>query len=394
MNKVVGLLVASIAVNYLDRGVLSVSMPSIRGELGLSPEQAGMLLSAFFWSYSMFQIVAGWAVDRYDVKPLFAGGYTLWSIAVAAAGFVTRLDALIGTRVLLGLGESIAYPAVSRIIAGNLPEERRGLANALVDAGSKIGPALSTLLGGLLVSAFGWRAVFIGVGLVSLLWLIPWFAWMPPQPPVRDPKQKDTPSFAWLLRRRKVWNTALGMFCLGYGWYFLLTWMPSYLVNERKFSVKTMAVAGSVPFWVLAASAVSFGYLSDRLIRGGASATAVRKGLVSGGLTLCGIGLLFVVRVADANQAVAMLTASCFFLGMFTSNCWAMTQTLAGPAAAGKWTGIQNCVGNLGGVVSPWLTGRIVERTGEFANAFYTAGFMMIVGAVCFATLGELKEER
>ena len=134
----------------------------------------GLLFSAFFWSYSVFQLAAGWLVDRYDVKHVFSAGFLLWCLATASVGLTTGFGWLLCARVMLGIGESVAYPAYSRILARDFPENRRGLANALVDAGSKIGPALSTLAGGLLVSRFGWRALFAGMGIGGLLWLLPW----------------------------------------------------------------------------------------------------------------------------------------------------------------------------------------------------------------------------
>ena len=166
------LLTVSVAINYLDRGALSVAAPLIINDLSLSPAQMGLLFSAFFWSYSSFQLVAGWLVDRFSIKWIYAGGYLIWSLATAAVGLVHGLSALLAARLLLGIGESVAYPASSKIIVRYFPEERRGLANALVDAGAKLGPGFSTLLGGLTVATYGWRAMFLFAGLASLLWLV------------------------------------------------------------------------------------------------------------------------------------------------------------------------------------------------------------------------------
>ena len=150
-NTLLALLVVSVVINYLDRGALSVAAPRISRELSLSPTQMGVLFSAFFWSYATFQLVAGWLVDRYPLRWVYAGAFLIWSLATAAVGMVESLGALLGARLLLGVGESVAYPASSKILVRCFPEGRRGLANALVDAGSKVGPGLSTLLGGLAV---------------------------------------------------------------------------------------------------------------------------------------------------------------------------------------------------------------------------------------------------
>src|SRR6056297_3556932 len=150
------LLVISILVNYIDRGALSVAVPGMEDDFSMSPYQKGMLLSAFFWTYALLQLPAGWLVDRLDVKWIYAGGYIIWTTATALTGLVTGFTMLIVARLFLGIGESAAYPAISRLVVENFPEHQRGLANSLIDAGSKIGPALSILVGGLLVDQFGW----------------------------------------------------------------------------------------------------------------------------------------------------------------------------------------------------------------------------------------------
>ena len=139
---ILSLLVFSIFINYIDRSNLSVGATDIQTELGLSNYQLGLLLSSFFWTYAAFQLfgVAGWAVDRFNVGWVFASGFILWSGATAATGMVSSFAVLFAFRLLLGAGESVAYPAYSRILANHFPEYHRGLANALIDAGSKARP--------------------------------------------------------------------------------------------------------------------------------------------------------------------------------------------------------------------------------------------------------------
>lgn len=386
------LLVVAVAINYLDRGALSVSAPLITRELNLSTNQMGLLFSAFFWTYSTFQLVAGWMVDRFPIKWVYAGGFLIWSLATAAVGIANSLSALLLTRLFLGMGESVAYPASSKVIVCYFPEERRGLANALVDAGSKIGPGLSTLLGGLAVDKYGWRGMFLVAGLASLIWLIPWLILTESRSATQQEKQTGGPGWREILRQPQVWGTSIGMFALGYVLYFLLSWLPSYLVKERGLSVSSMATLGSIPFWAMAAASLIGGWTSDRLIAGGRAASKVRKLYAAGGLLLCGAVILPAPIVADSTSSVALITIACVFLGLFTSNVWAITQTLAGTQAAGKWTGIQNAVGNMGGVISPLVTGWIVSETGSFSLAFWAAAAVLALGALAYLTmLGEVE---
>lgn len=395
------LLVVSILVNYIDRGALSVAVPSMELEFSLSDSQKGLLLSAFFWTYALLQLPAGWLVDRYDVKWVYAGGYLIWTIATALTGFVNGFAMLIAARLLLGIGESAAYPAISRLIVENYPENQRGTANSLIDAGTKIGPALSILAGGLLVDQFGWRPLFIVLGLGGFFWLGPWIRLIPSRPRQNQSstaaaaathKQGDTkapvdrPSTIQVLLNPSVWGTSLGMFALGYVWYFLLTWLPSYLMDVHKFDLKETAVLAALPFLAMAASSVLSGWTADRWIARGGSTTLVRKGIALGGFLLAAGLLVAASLAASSTLCVVLLIATCCALGMFTANVWAMTQTMAGPAA-GSWTGIQNCIGNMGGIVSPLVAGWTVEATGSYQTAFYAAAIVMILGATAYLTL-------
>jgi len=381
--RVLWLLVFSVCINYIDRGTLSVAAPQLTAEMHLTATQMGYLLSAFFWTYAVCQIIGGWLVDKYDVRWVYGIGFLLWSLATAATGLVGGFISLFVLRLLLGMGEAVSYPSYSKIIAGNFSERHRGIANAWIDAGSKCGPAIGNLVGGLMVASFGWRALFIGLGFGSLIWVIPWFVWGPRDKAEEVIKKVGAPSFAEILSKRDAWGTFIGLFCGNYIWYFLLTWLPFYLVRERHFTIEQMALVGSLPFFGIATTSVIGGYLSDNWIAKGGSPTRIRKMFVVGGLVLVNI-MLPAVLIKDNNTAMIVLMVASLCFGFYSSNLWAITQTLAGPVASGKWTGMQNGIGNLAGVVAPTITGIVVDRTGEFFLAFVTAGVVSVLGALCF----------
>lgn len=385
--RLLALLVLSIFINFLDRANLSVAAEDLRRELFLRPSQLGLLLSAFFWTYAAFQLVAGWLVDRYNVFWVYGIGYFIWSLATGLTGAVTGFGMLFALRLLLGMGESVAYPAYSRILASGFPEKHRGFCNAAIDAGSKLGPALGTLIGGLIVAAAGWRSLFFILGGGALIWLIPWFLSIPKNLPARAPEAAGGPGFLDIVRRREVWGTFFGLFAINWSWYFMITWLPTYLREARGFTQAEMAVFGSVPFWCIAASSVTFGWLSDRLISNGLSVSLVRRGFAAGGLLSAGALMLPVALVVSGRSALILLTVATGLFGLCTSNIWAITQRLAGPSAAGKWTGAQNAFGNLAGVFGPWLTGVLVERTGSYVSAFGLVSIVLVLGAVSFLVL-------
>ena len=381
--RVLTLLVISIFINYIDRGALGVAAHDLRTELRLDPADVGKLLSAFFWTYASFQIVAGWFVDRYDVRWVFGAGFLLWSGATWATGLAHSFATLLALRLVLGVGEAVAYPAYSKILAGNFPQKHRGTANGLIDMGSKAGPALGTLLGGLLVAHYGWRALFLSIGLASLIWLVPWVLWGPRDRALPAAQRADAPGILEILARREAWGTFLGLAGGNYFWYFLLFWLPSYLQEERHFSTSMMAILGSVPFWGIALSSAIGGWASDRWIARGGTPTVVRKFFAVTGL-LMGTLILPAAIVQDRVLSMALLIAASLSFGLCSSNIWAITQTLAGPVASGKWTGIQNAIGNVGGITAPWVTGLIVAKTGSFLPAFAAASLAATGGALSF----------
>src|SRR3981081_512652 len=346
LTRVLVLLGLSVFINYIARANLSVAAPLLKSELGLSASQLGILLSAFFWTYSCMQIPVGLLVDRFEVKWVFAIGFFIWSASTAFTGLVHTFAALLAIRVVLGVGESVAYPAYSKILASHFVERQRGVANSVIGAGQTLGPALGILFGGTLVARFGWRPFFIVLGLVSLLWLPPWLQWMAGPPTFGVLHMKEGPVLSEIVRKRSAWGSWIGHFCSNYFLYFLLTWLPFYLVSERHFSVDGMAKVGGSPFLLAALSTLICGRLSDRWISAGASATRVRKTFVSVGMICNG---LFMAGCAVAPQkalVVLLLRAGASF-GLVSSNMCAMSQTLAGPHAAGRWMGAQNFVANL-----------------------------------------------
>lgn len=408
LSRLAILLALSIFINYIDRGNLSIAAPHIKDELGLSYSQLGILFSSFFWTYAVFQIVSGWLVDRFPVNWVLALGILLWSAATFGTGLVSGFRMLLAIRLILGIGESVAYPSYSKIISRHFSEAQRGRANSIISAGQASGPAVGTLLGGLLIAHVGWRLFFVALGVASSLWLVPWLKYLRrpepttesnPTPASGSANIELTPSLAGpsreyalsatilqILRQRSAWGTFAGLFAYNYLWYFFITWLPIYLERERHFSVQAMSVVTSLAFLILAISALLSGWLSDKWIAAGATPTRVRKTFTGTGPVIAS-SIVLVGIVASHSLAVAILILACIGLGMCTSNLWAVTQTLAGPATSGKWTGLQNFTGNLAGWIAPTLIGLIVQRAGNYFWVFVIAGGVTLLGAAAWVFL-------
>ncbi len=331
-SRVLVLLFLSVFINYIDRSNLSIAAPLIKDELGISASQLGILLSAFFWTYSCCQLLSGWLVDRFDVKWVFAAGFFLWSSATAVTGLVHSLVLLTVVRVVLGIGESVAYPGYSKILAVHCPEGRRGFANSIIAAGLALGPSFGLLFGGTLVASYGWRPFFVGLGSLCLLWLVPWLRWMPATDMAVLSETKDRPGMREILRQRSAWGTCIGLFCANYFLYFMVTWLPFYLVRERHFSLTEMAKIGGGFFLTAAVSASLCGWLSDRWIRFGGTPTRVRKTFMVCGAMSSGIFLLGCV-VAPRSPSVVLLMFTGLSFGLTSSNMWAITAAPGGCAS-------------------------------------------------------------
>jgi len=390
LGLVLVLLVVSVAINYFDRGSLSIAAPVLKDELGISVSQLGILLSALFWTYASFQIVSGWLVDRFPAEWVLPAGFFLWSIAECGTGIARGFGGLLVMQLLVGMGESVAYPSYSRIFSEHFVEHQRGFANACIDAGAKCGPALGTLLGGLVMARFGWRPIFLVLGLGSLIWIPLWFKWMPKSQRVPRLSQQAV-SIQAIVSRRDAWATFIGHFCSNYFWYFVLTWLPFYLVREKHFSLNRMATIGAGAYLITGFVTTLTGFISDRLIAAGASSTRVRKTCMGVGMGLSPI-IVVVALVPDRRTSMVFLLLACMSYGVYSSSHWATTQTLAGPRAAGKWSGLQNCIANLAGVIAPLVTGIVVDKTGQFFWAFAIAGAIALAGAVVYVfVLGRIE---
>ena len=293
-------------------------------------------------------------------------------------GFAQSFGALLLLRLLLGVGESAGFPCVSKLLATVVPVKSLGTANGIVAFAYLFGPAVGAYCGGMLMVAFGWRAPFWVFGALSLLWLLPWSR-------VELPPRKvqagagDGPALRTILRQPSLWGTSLGLFSSNYTFYFMLTWLPFYVVRERGFSTGEMASLTGGAYVVSALSALIAGWATDRVIaRFGSANRAYKAVMITAhlGSVVC----MLCIALAAPYWALAAIFVYQVLSGMSSPGVFAISQILAGPDASGRWVGIQNTAGNLAGVIAPALTGLLVESTHHFTAAFLLAGVVSILG--------------
>jgi MFS family permease len=386
-TRLVLLLAAAMFINYVDRGNLATAAPLMQGEFHLSNTQVGTLLSAFYWTYAPMQLLAGWMAERLDVNRVLPAGLALWALATMLTGLAGGFVMLLGLRFLLGLGESVMYPCQCKLLALRSREQQRGKANGIMAVGQALGPAFGTLAGGLLMAGFGWRVVMVGFGAVSLLWLWPWIATTRKSPStVGEGGPGRPPSYAVILKRSEARAACLGHFCCNYTFYFVLGWLPLFLVKSRGFSIAEMAKIGAAVYCLYALSAAVTGWASDRWIQAGQSPSVARRTFMVAsclGIAAC----LLLTANATPSMAIVWLLVIGIFFGFSTPMMFAIAQTLAGPQAAGKWVGLQNFVGNLAGILGPILTGWLIDRTASFGWAFVVAAGVSLLGAVVYGVM-------
>ena len=382
--SIVGLLFTASLINYFDRATISFALPLISKELQLGPEAKGVLLSAFFWSYALLQIPMGVLADRVNLRWLYAAAFTLWSISQGLMGFATGLGTLIVFRMLLGVGEAIYLPGGSKIVSLLFRPAERGLPCGLFDAGTRTGLVIEGVLVPWMLIHYGWRTSFSFIGFAALVWLVPWFLTTPRELHGRADQTASTvrpgfgPAFAALVTNRNLLGVCLTFFCFDYYWYFLVNWLPDYLVTGRGLTILRAGIYAALPYFVFGASEPIGGWLADHLIRRGWSETHARKGVVTVAF-LTGLLLIPAAGVNTPGVAVALIVGGCL-VGLATGNLLVILQGCAPRGEIGLWTGVYNFIGNIAGILSPLITGFLIERTNSYTPPFVLAAGLIALG--------------
>jgi MFS transporter, ACS family, D-galactonate transporter len=382
--SIVGLLFTASLINYFDRATISFALPLISKELHLGPEAKGVLLSAFFWSYALLQIPMGVLADRVNLRWLYAAAFTLWSVSQGLIGFATGLGTLIVFRMLLGVGEAIYLPGGSKIVSLLFRPAERGLPCGLFDAGTRTGLVIEGVLVPWMLIHYGWRASFSFIGFAALLWLVPWFLMTPRDLHGRADQNASTvrpgfgPAIKALVTNRNLLGVCLTFFCFDYYWYFLVNWLPDYLVTGRGLTILSAGLYAALPYFVFGASEPIGGWLADWLIRAGWSETGARKGVVTVAF-LTGLLLIPAARVNTPGVAVALIVGGCL-VGLATGNLLVILQSCAPRGAIGLWTGVYNFIGNIAGILSPLITGFLIQRADSYTPPFMLAAALIALG--------------
>ncbi|WP_027798963.1 MFS transporter [Paraburkholderia dilworthii] len=389
----------AIAINYVDRANMAVAAPAIEKALDIGPAQMGLILSGFFWTYALMQMPFGWFVDRVGARialPLAVGWWSLFTALTAAA---TSVGAMFGCRLLLGIGEAGAYPSCAKLVSQWFKPAQRALATSIFDSGSRVGSALSIPVVALIISGLGWEASFVITGVVGFVWVLGWFLIY------RNPSRGDltgesdaaAPQGAvparkvpWLslFRHRTLWGMMLGFFCLNFVIYFFITWFPSYLVQTRGFSLKSLGTLGMIPALMAIPSGWLGGFVSDALYRRGWSLTKSRKTCMVGGMLLSSV-ITLCAFTTNIYLMLAFFGIAYGSLAFAAASIWSLPADVApSPDHVASIGGIQNFASNCAGIVITTFTGLMVSLThGSFTIPLCVAGGFCILGAFSYLVI-------
>ena len=381
------LLLLATTINYVDRSNLSIVAPFLSKELGLDPVQMGLLFSAFAWSYAIANLPGGYLIDRVGSRVVYGVAQLGWSVATLALALVSGFGALFGLRFAVGLAEAPAFPVNNRVVSTWFPQRERGRATSTYAAGQYIGSALLSPLLFWMAVNHGWRSVFWLTGLAGIanaaeLALITEGGALTQS----SPHERVTGAqIARLLRERQVWALGLGKFAVMSSLYFLLTWFPTYLVNERGMTSLKAGAATSLPYIAATIGVLLGGVWSDWLLRRGSGISAARKiPIVTGFL---GASSIVLVNYTSNNATALAILTFAFFAQGVSSNSWSIIAEVAPRTLMGITGGIINFTGQLAGIVTPILIGYIIRETKSFELVLAYVSMAGIVGALSYTVV-------
>ena len=384
-------------VAYIDRVNISVAGPFIRKEFGLSPTELGAIFSAFAFPYAAMQIFGGWCADKFGPRLVLAVLSLIWAVATILCGFAWGLTSLIAFRFILGIGEGGAFPTATRAFTFWLPVTERGFAQGITHSFARLGGAVAPPIVIGIVAWYGWRESFIFLGVLSLLWtaLYVWFfrntpiehKWMTPEElkeigvDTAQMKQAAKGKTPWKEMISKMWLVTFVDFCYGWSLWVFLTWLPSYLKDARGFDLKQLAIFASLPLLAGVVGDTLGGVMSDMIYKRTGNLKIARRAMLVIGMGGALAFILPVVGTKDPIMAVALLSASFFFLELTNAVLWSLPMDIAG-AYAGTAGGMMNTGFGVAGMISPLAFGFLIQTTGSYQVPFAASAVLLAIGIV------------
>ena len=406
----VSLLLVIGIINYVDRSALSIANTSIQRDMGITPSEMGILLSAFSLAYALAQLPLGVIIDRLGSKVSLGAALLGWSVAQTASGLINSFSSFIGLRILLGIGEAPMFPSAAKALAEWFEAEKRGTPTGIVLSSTCIGPCIAPPLLTLLMITWGWRGMFIVTGVFGIVVAACWFAFykskerylaeLPDEErdrlmasqalPVATPRptmKEQLSAWAELFRHKTTWGAVLGFMGVIYMLWLHLTWLPGYFEREHGLSLYQTAWVVSLAYVFGALGTIVAGRICDRLVKKGASILGSRKIVVVTALLLAAAFTVPLSFGSGIVLSVALLCCALFSINMASSTAWMIANTVVDSRRVASFGSIQNFGGYLAGSVAPIVTGFSIQQSGSFASAFLISAAVASVAAMAYVLL-------
>jgi ACS family glucarate transporter-like MFS transporter len=385
-------------VMSLDRTAMVVAAPTIQKEFGFTLVEMSWILTSFSWTYALLQVPSGWLAERFGPRRMLYWANFLWSVLTAATPLGGSFGGFVAIRALLGAGQSADWPSSIVAIRHWFPHSERAKGNSILLGGLYLGPIAAAPLTTWVILHFGWRWAFYGFGAVGLLIGAAWWLWFRDNPAEhpsitreeaahiaagQHDAETSIPRGAFLrgLPDPRFWAIGVQYFFLVLIQSFYTTWLPTYLVNERKVSLAAMGIYASLPWVAMFASVFLTGALGDAILRRTGSIWTARVPLAMAGFVVGALALILAALTRDIVPMMALLCVSLGAVGVTQVSIWPSTQDLGGKAT-GIVSGWTNFWGNAAGVAGPVLTAYLVRWTGSWAGALIGIALAGIAGAI------------
>jgi MFS transporter, ACS family, glucarate transporter len=390
-------------VTYIDRVCISQAAPLVSQDLGLTKVQMAWVFSVFGWAYALFEIPGGWLADRLGPRRVLMRIVIWWSFFTAATGWAWNLVSLLVTRTLFGMGEAGCFPNLTRIFTIWLPQRERERAQANLWLAARWGGALTPLLVTYVLDFMSWRRAFELFGLLGVVWAVAFYRWFRDDPRTHPgvnaaelallppPKESaiahgPTP-WGPLFSKPAVWLLGLQYVALSYGWYFYVTWLPTYLREARGTSVKMGAVLAGLPLLLGGVGCLISGWTIPRLARVVNSVGLARRIIAIVGFVGASASIFVFTKIEDPANAMIVLGIAGLFNDFVMPAAWAACMDVGG-RYSGTVSGSMNMMGNIAGALSPLAVGYLLAATGQnWTLTFYVSAAVYSLGAVCWLFL-------
>jgi sugar phosphate permease len=395
-------------ITYMDRTGISIAAPAMAKEFGLNQTALGIVFSVFLWAYALGQIPLGSLADRLGPRLVLLIIVPFWSVMTAMTAIAGGIASLIVIRFVFGLAEAGAFPAATRAMQLWFPKAERGIVHGVTHSFSRFAVAVVPFIAVSIMVAFGWRWIFYVFGAAGLLWSVAFYFLYRNLPEEdakvnqselvqirgRDPDgdikpvdlhQHLAPPWRVIFRSANMWYIAAGYCCFYYGTYFFMTWFPTYLLEYRHLSLKSVGLLASLPLLAGMVGDIVGGILTDRVYRKTGELRFARRIVAAPAMLVSGACLIPAAMTQSAWTAILCLTASLFFLELVISPAWAVPMDVGGEFS-GTVSGVMNMAGSLAASLSPIIFGSLVQRGFWITPFFITAG-ILLTGAIIWAFL-------